>query len=63
MGGWDSLTIEIGEKEAVKRRQIAERQDAELFVNTTLVVSRKFRLFFAVPLRKRAVLLFAFTGL
>ncbi|CAJ1364484.1 unnamed protein product [Effrenium voratum] len=26
VGGWDSLTIEIGEKEAVKRRQIAERQ-------------------------------------
>ncbi|CAK9002415.1 unnamed protein product [Durusdinium trenchii] len=26
VGGWDSLTIEIGEKEAVKRRQIAARQ-------------------------------------
>lgn len=57
------MTIEIGEKEAVKRRQIAERQDAELFGNTILVVSKKFRLCFAIPLRKRAVLLFAFTGL
>ena len=26
VGGWDSLTIEIGEKESVKRRQIAARQ-------------------------------------